>query len=113
MASEHVKEFTSGNWDQEVVNSETPVLVDFWAPWCAPCRALGPTIERVADEYAGKIKVGKLNVDDSQDVAIRYGITSIPRVLIFKGGSEPREELPPGIPNTHQLAKAISRVLES
>jgi thioredoxin 1 len=113
MASENVKEFTSGNWDQEVVKSEQPVLVDFWAPWCGPCRALGPTIDRMADQYAGKIKVGKLNVDDSQDVAIQYGITSIPQVLIFKGGSQPREKLPPGIPNERDLVKVISRLLES
>jgi thioredoxin len=113
MASENVKEFTSGNWDQEVVKSEQPVLVDFWAPWCGPCRALGPTIDRLADQYAGKVKVGKLNVDDSQDVAIQYKITSIPQVLIFKGGNEPRERFPPGMPNAQDLAKAISRVLES
>jgi len=112
MASENVKEFTSGNWDQEVVKSEQPVVVDFWAPWCGPCRALAPTIDRLADQYAGKIKVGKLNVDDSQDLAIQYGITNIPQVLIFKGGNQPRERIV-GLTSERDLVKVISRVLES
>jgi thioredoxin 1 len=112
MASENVKEFTSGNWDQEVVKSEQPVLVDFWAPWCGPCRALAPTIDRVAQQYAGKIKVGKLNVDDSQELAIQYGITSIPQVLIFKGGNQPRERIV-GLTSERDLVKVIGRVLES
>src|SRR5213593_2307612 len=69
MAGANVLEFTSANWDQEVVKSDKPVLVDFWAPWCGPCRALAPAIERVADQFAGKVKVGKLNTDDNQDLA--------------------------------------------
>lgn len=112
MASENVKEFTSGNWDQEVVKSEQPVVVDFWAPWCGPCRALAPTIDRVAQQYAGKIKVGKLNVDDNQDLAIQYGITSIPQVLVFKGSNQPRDRVV-GLVSERDLVKMVSRALES
>jgi thioredoxin 1 len=110
MASANVHEFSSGNWEQEVVKSDKPVLVDFWAPWCGPCRALGPTIERVADQFAGKIKVGKLNTDDNQDLAIKYGVNSIPRVLIFQGSDQPKERVDGLVPEK-ELVKAINRVL--
>ena len=112
MASANVQEFTSANWDQEVVKSDKPVLVDFWAPWCGPCRALAPAIERVADQFAGKVKVGKLNTDDNQDLAIKYGVNSIPRALIFKGSEQPRERVD-GLVHEKELVKAINRVLES
>jgi thioredoxin 1 len=93
MASANVVELTADNWEQEVVNSDKPVLVDFWAPWCGPCRALAPTIDKLADQFAGKVKVGKLNTDDNQDVAVRYAISGIPQVLIFKGGDQPTDRL--------------------
>ena len=86
MANENVKEFTDDNFDSEVLKSETPVLVDFWAEWCQPCRMLGPTIEKLATDYVGKIKVGKLDCDLSRKVAGQYDIRSIPTVLVFKGG---------------------------
>src|SRR6185369_14952848 len=91
MANANVVELTADNWETEVVKSDKPVLVDFWAVWCGPCRALAPTIDRIADQFAGKVKVGKLNTDDNNEIAIRYGISSIPSVLLFNGSAEPTE----------------------
>src|SRR5690349_840070 len=91
MAATNVIEFTSDNWQKEVEQSDVPVVVDFWAAWCGPCRMLGPTIDRVASQFQGKVKVGKLNVDDASDVATKFGVTSIPRVFIFKGGDQPKK----------------------
>jgi thioredoxin 1 len=86
MAGENVVEFSDQNFEQEVINSETPVLVDFWAEWCMPCRMLAPTIEKIAKDYVGKVKVGKLDTDANRDVSIKYGISAIPTVILFKGG---------------------------
>lgn len=85
MASEFVKEFNDANFKQEVLESNVPVLVDFWAEWCQPCRMLTPLIEKLAKEYAGKVKVGKLDVDASE-TAMKFNIQSIPTVLLFKNG---------------------------
>ena len=112
MASANVVELTAANWDKEVVQSDKPVLVDFWAVWCGPCRALAPTIDRLADQFAGKVKVGKLNTDDSPDIAVRYGISSIPQVMIFKGSDQPLERTV-GVQPEASLVKMINRVLES
>lgn len=79
-------EFTDGNFEEEVIKSEIPVIVDFWAAWCAPCRMIAPIIEDFASEFEGKAKVGKLDVDSNQQTAIKYGVRSIPTVLIIKGG---------------------------
>jgi len=86
MASENVIAFTDANFDQEVIQSEIPVLVDFWATWCAPCKAIAPLIDTVADEYAGKVKVGKVNVDENQATPGKYGVRGIPTLILFKGG---------------------------
>ncbi|OGH06983.1 MAG: thioredoxin [Candidatus Levybacteria bacterium RBG_16_35_11] len=77
---------TDSTFDSEVLKSETPVLVDFWAPWCPPCRILGPVIEELANEFKDKVKVGKLDVDQNQQTASKYGIMSLPTVLLFKDG---------------------------
>ena len=77
----------NNNFRQEVLESSIPVLVDFWAAWCGPCRMLAPIIDEVAKEYEGKVKVGKVNVDEEQELAVRYGIASIPTVILFKNGA--------------------------
>ncbi len=79
-------EFTEQNFDEQVLKSDRPVLVDFWAPWCAPCRVMAPEVEAIANEYTGRAKVGKLNVDDNLSVAGRYNIRGIPTLLLFKDG---------------------------
>lgn len=86
MASDKISTFTDGNFDADVLKASTPVLVDFWAEWCGPCRALAPTMDALANEYAGKIRVGKLNVDENQNVTIQYQVRGIPAVMLFKGG---------------------------
>lgn len=86
MASENVKEFTDQNFETEVLNSDQPVLVDFWAEWCMPCRMLAPTIEKLAKDYNGKLKVGKVDTDSNRDVSVKYGISAIPTVILFRNG---------------------------
>ena len=81
-----VPEFDDNNFDSEVLQSNTPVLVDFWAPWCGPCRQIAPVIEQLAGENMGAIKIGKLNVDEAPNAAQSYGVSSIPTLMIFKGG---------------------------
>lgn len=78
--------FTDDNFDQEALKSELPVIVDFWAAWCGPCRMIAPIIEEMSNEYDGKAKIGKLDVDDNPQTAIKYGVRSIPTVLFFQGG---------------------------
>src|SRR6266704_2889057 len=86
MAGQNTLTFTDSDFDSDVLRSNVPVLVDFWAEWCGPCRQMGPTIDVVASEYAGKLKVGKLDVDSNGGTAMRYNIRGIPTLLLFKGG---------------------------
>ena len=111
MASENTLEFTTGNWEQEVLKSDVPVLVDFWAPWCPPCRQLTPIVDKLAGQFAGRVKIGKLNVDNEQDVAIRYKVSSIPRVYIFKNGEAKADLL--GLRSEAELTTHINNVLQS
>jgi thioredoxin 1 len=80
------KQFTDSNFEAEVLKSDKPVLVDFWAEWCGPCRMVGPIVDEIANEYEGKVSVGKMNVDENPDIPSKYGIRSIPTLLVFKNG---------------------------
>ena len=84
--AEHVLEFTDDEFDKQVVNADTPTMVDFWAEWCAPCKMIAPSVEAIAEEYAGRLRVGKVNIDQNPKTATRYGIRGIPTLLVFKGG---------------------------
>src|SRR5436190_4895793 len=81
-------EITDSNFDEVVLKSDKPVLVDFWAEWCGPCRMVGPAVEQLSQMMSDKIKVAKINVDENQEIAVRYGVRSIPSLLLFKGGKE-------------------------
>ena len=86
MAGANTLTFTDANFDEEVIQSDVPVLVDFWAEWCSPCKALTPTIDELANEYVGKVKVGKVDTDANRDVSVRYQVSAIPTVVVFHEG---------------------------
>ena len=106
MASANTLEFTDANFESEVLKSNVPVLVDFWAEWCMPCRMLTPTIDALATETAGKAKVGKVNVDHHQGIAVKYGIQSMPTVMLFKNGQMVKKWV--GVVQKGTLAEALT-----
>ena len=111
MASEKVVQLTDGNFEAEVVSAKTPVLVDFWAEWCMPCRMVAPILDELAGEYDGKIKVAKLNVDEARATAMKFGITSIPTLILFKDGQPVRKVV--GAKSKKDLKAELDAVLGS
>lgn len=87
MASDKIQQLTDTNWDQSVLKAPTPVLVDFWAEWCMPCRRIAPTVDQLATEFDGRLTVGKMNVDENPEMPVKLGIKGIPTLMLFKGGS--------------------------
>ncbi len=104
-----IVEITDSTFEQEVLQSEVPVLVDFWAPWCGPCRAIAPVVDELANEYAEKLKVAKCNVDDNPKTPSRYGIRAIPTLIIFKGGNV--SEQITGAVAKSQIAAAVEKAM--
>jgi thioredoxin 1 len=105
----NVVELSDATFDSTIHDSVEPVLVDFWAPWCGPCRMLAPIIEQVAEEYAGKAKVCKLNTDQGRDTAVEFGITAIPTLILFKGGKVQKKWV--GLTSKKDISEAVSKLL--
>jgi len=105
MASKNVHTFNESNFEAEVLKSDVPVLVDFTATWCGPCRALAPIVEKIADEYEGKIKVGKLDIDEAPSVTAKYGIRSVPTVLVFQAGEKKAQHV--GLTTRDKIVKML------
>jgi thioredoxin 1 len=105
----NIAQISDDNFDSEVLKSSVPVLIDFWAPWCGPCRAIAPIVDELAGEYAGKLKIVKMNVDDNPRTPARYGVRGIPNLLLFKNG-EVQQQIVGAVPKAH-LVKAISTVV--
>jgi len=103
--SDKIATFTDQNWGADVLAADKPVLVDFWAEWCAPCKAMVPDLEAVASQYEGRVRVGKLNVEENEQVAFQYGITAMPTLLVLKGGKVAEQRV--GKMNKEQLAKLL------
>jgi thioredoxin 1 len=110
MAGQAVVEVNDATFEQEVLQSDQPVLVDFWAAWCGPCKALAPTVDEIATEYQGRLKVAKMDVDRNQATPMRYGIRGIPALLLFKGGKVADQIV--GYVPKDTIAKSLSRVID-
>ena len=109
MASSSILTLSESNFDEQVLKSPVPVLVDFWAEWCGPCRMIAPLLEELATEYDGKIKIGKVNVDDNQELATRFGIRAVPTLLLFQGGQV--KETMVGMTGKKDLEKKLATYL--
>jgi len=109
MAAANVTHVTDANFEQEVLKSPTPVLIDFWAPWCGPCKAIAPMVDELAGEYTGRLKVVKVNVDDNPMTPSRFGVRGIPNLLIIKGG-EVKQQIVGAVPKA-QLVKALDTAI--
>jgi thioredoxin 1 len=107
--ADNVIELTDSTFDQVVHSADVPVLVDFWAPWCGPCKMMAPIVEEIADKYAGRAKVCKLNTDDARDSAMEFGITAIPTTILFKNGQVQKRWV--GLTSKKELAAAIDQLL--
>ncbi len=105
MAGKNIREFTPDNFDSEVLQSDLPVLVDFTATWCGPCKALAPIVEKLADEFEGKVKVGKLDIDAAPAITAKYGVRSVPTVMVFRGGQKTGEHI--GLTTRDKLIKLL------
>jgi thioredoxin 1 len=105
MGSPNVHTFTEANFESEVLKSDVPVLVDFTATWCGPCKALAPIVDKIADDYQGKVKVGKLDIDDNAQITAKYGIRSVPTVMVFQGGQKVAQNA--GLTSREKLLKLI------
>lgn len=109
MAAEHIVDLNSENFESEVLQSKTPVLVDFWAQWCGPCKMLSPILDELAGEYQGKVKIGKVDVDTDQELSAQYSVMSIPTLLIFKGGKVQKQHV--GLKGKPELKKSLDDAL--
>jgi thioredoxin 1 len=105
MASANVREFNESNFEADVLKSDVPVLVDFTAAWCGPCKALAPIVDKIADDYQGRAKIGKLDIDESPSIARKYGIRSVPTVMVFIGGEKAGQHM--GLTNRETLVKLL------
>jgi len=108
MAGEHTLQFTDANFDEEVMKSDKPVLVDFWAEWCGPCKALTPVIDELARDYSGKAKIGKVNTDENRQISVRFSVSAIPTVMLFHNGQVVEKFV--GLRGKKEFQSAIDRL---